>query len=269
MLMRVVRQVLPAFGEHHAVDLHLGIRPGHRHVLIHFRQPRAQGTDRPLQPAFAADVRLLMGKVPNFVAPVLQIHVPQPGALLDDQLDRAAMQAAAFERRARRFGQQRGLGTRLENHQRLAQVDAAVGHRRKRMQRLFEPHILGHVQQRAARPAGRVQRGELVLDTDRRRAVRKTAAADRRARAPAAPGCRTARPSLPTSDQAPPPRRWLFMLTARPPSSTPAANSACGCGKFGSRPMPVVLRQTEPIQLEQPNIGPHPLFVADRRHRQF
>ena len=39
MLMRVVRQMLPAFGEHHAVDLHLGVRPGHRHVLIHLGEP--------------------------------------------------------------------------------------------------------------------------------------------------------------------------------------------------------------------------------------
>src|SRR5215212_10770380 len=40
-------------------------------------------------------------------------------------------------------------------------------------------------------------------------------------------------------------------------------------GKFSSRTMPLVLWQTEPIQLEQPNIRPHPLFIADTRHRQF
>jgi hypothetical protein len=33
--------------------------------------------------------------------------------------------------------------------------------------------------------------------------------------------------------------------------------------------MSICLGQIEPIQLEQPNIGPHPLFIADTRHRQF
>ena len=53
--------------------------------------------------ALAADVGLLMGEVPDLVAPVLQVDVPQPGARLDDQLDRAAVQAAAVGLDAGRF----------------------------------------------------------------------------------------------------------------------------------------------------------------------
>ena len=49
MLQRVVRQVLLAFGEHHAVDLGVGAAADQRHVLIHLGQPAAQGGDRPLQ----------------------------------------------------------------------------------------------------------------------------------------------------------------------------------------------------------------------------
>ena len=56
MLVRVVREMLPAFGEHHAIDLHFGIRPGHRDVLIHFGQPAAERADRPLQSPLAADI---------------------------------------------------------------------------------------------------------------------------------------------------------------------------------------------------------------------
>ena len=65
--------------------------------------------------------------------------------------------------RAGRFGKQRRLGARLENHQRLAEIDAAIRNRRERMQRLIEPHVLRHVQQRAARPAGRVERRKLIF----------------------------------------------------------------------------------------------------------
>ncbi len=88
VLVRVVRKVLPTFGEHHAVDLHLGVGADQRHVLIHLGEPRAERADGPLQVPLAADVGLLMGEVPDLVVPVLQVDVSQPGSLFDDQFDR-------------------------------------------------------------------------------------------------------------------------------------------------------------------------------------
>ncbi len=49
MLQRVIREMLLAFGEHHAVDLHVGVFADQRHVLIDFGQAAAQGADGPLQ----------------------------------------------------------------------------------------------------------------------------------------------------------------------------------------------------------------------------
>ena len=62
MLQRVIRKVLLAFGEHHAVDLRVGACADQRHVLIDLRQPAAQGADRPLQRRVAIDQRLADGR---------------------------------------------------------------------------------------------------------------------------------------------------------------------------------------------------------------
>ena len=53
VLQRVIRKMLLAFGEHHAVDLRVGAVADQRHVLIDFGQPAAQRADGPLQLAVA------------------------------------------------------------------------------------------------------------------------------------------------------------------------------------------------------------------------
>ena len=42
VLQGVVGHVLPAFGEHHTVDLRLGAATDERHMLIHLGQPRSE-----------------------------------------------------------------------------------------------------------------------------------------------------------------------------------------------------------------------------------
>ncbi len=92
VLQRVIREMLLAFGEHHAVDLHVSIFAGEQHVLIHFRQAAAKCADGPLQLAGSFDACFLVGEVPDAGAPVLQVHVTELGACADDQFDRTAVQ---------------------------------------------------------------------------------------------------------------------------------------------------------------------------------
>ena len=100
VLQRVIRQVLLALGEHHAVDLGLGVWPGQRDVLVDLGQPLPRAPIVHCKRRVAADDGLLMGEVPDARAPVLQVHVPQPGAGADEQLDRAAVQVRRpFRRR--------------------------------------------------------------------------------------------------------------------------------------------------------------------------
>ena len=116
MLQRVVRQVLLALGEHHAVDLGIGAASDQGHVLIDLRQPAAQGGDRPLQRGVAIDQRLLMGKVPDAGGPVLQVDVAQPCARARATVRprRSASPARSFDQ-AGRLGQQRRLGPFLQD----------------------------------------------------------------------------------------------------------------------------------------------------------
>ncbi len=103
-----------------------------------------------------------MGEVPDARAPVLQVHVTQPGPGTDEDLDRTAVQARGRRIAAAGLGQQGRFGVLFEDHQAVAQVDSARREGREDVQRLGDGHAAGDVQQRAARPEGRVQRGELV-----------------------------------------------------------------------------------------------------------
>ena len=103
-----------------------------------------------------------MGEVPDARAPVLQVHVTQPGPGTDEDLDRTAVQARGRRIAAAGLGQQGRFGVLFEDHQAVAQVDSARREGREDVQRLVDGHAAGDVQQRAARPEGRVQRGELV-----------------------------------------------------------------------------------------------------------
>ena len=130
-------------------------------MLIHLGQPAAEGGDRPLQRRVAADERLLMGEVPDPVAPVLQVDVPQPGAGPTRISIAPQCKPSVFRTAAGRFGQQRRLGAFFEDHQRVAQIDAAVGQGREEYaaaRRSTTPR--GTYSSVPAGPAGRVQSGE-------------------------------------------------------------------------------------------------------------
>ena len=106
----------------------------------------------------------LRHEVVHVVRPVLDRRVPVPAALLDDDLD---------DRRVQRVGRvdRRGaaldvvhVGVLVDDDQRalelahVLRVDAEVG-----LERHLDPHARRHVDERPARPHGRVQRGELVV----------------------------------------------------------------------------------------------------------
>src|SRR5262245_20267238 len=99
MLQRVIRDVLLTFGEQHTV--HLALRPAadQLHVLVDFRHAAADRGDRPLDRGIASYNRLLMGKVPHAVAPVLQGYQPQPSGWSKNYFGRAAVKATAVLRR--------------------------------------------------------------------------------------------------------------------------------------------------------------------------
>ena len=163
VLVRVVGEVLRAVGEHHAIDL--GMRPfaDQGHMLIDLGQPAAQGADRPLQRGVAADQRFLMGEVPDAGAPILQIHVPQsaPGPTRISTAPQC--KPAAVGSMLAVSASTRGLGAFLQYDQGMAKIALPGRQRREHMQRPIDHDALGHVKHHAARPAGRMQRGKLVV----------------------------------------------------------------------------------------------------------
>ena len=113
------------------------------------------------------------------------------------------------------------------------------------------------------RPAGRVERRKLVLERI------DDVPLEERPQQVAVLGhqpcrdCRTARPAWPTSATSSPTHR------AAVDAHGPAAQLDAGRQQRvrqatcrGARAVPD--RAVEPIELEQPDVGPHPLFVADR-----
>src|SRR5438105_2143697 len=94
MLERVIRDVLLALGEEHAIDLTLGPAADELDVLIDLRQAAADRGDGPLDRGIAADDRFLMSEVPDAMTPVLQGNEAQPGLWAENHLRRAAVEAA-------------------------------------------------------------------------------------------------------------------------------------------------------------------------------
>ena len=192
MLQGVVSEMLLALGEHHPVDLATRPLPDQLDVLIDFRQTAADGTVRPLQGRIAIDDRPLLGKVPDAVPPVLQVHIPQMRARGQQQLDAAAMQTARFLVQAFGLLQQRGLRPLFQHHQRVPQVHASGLEDRQRVERFLHNHAAGDVEEMAARPESRVQRGELVVTGNPRRDTSNAAR-------PGPPAARTSSSRLPKS----------------------------------------------------------------------
>ena len=165
MLERVVDEVLPAFGEHHTIHLGVCMAARQGHVLRHLRHSAAECAERPLQPAVLVDDRLLPGKVPYARVPILQVHHPQEGALADHDFRAAAMEAAGRARgsaAAGRFGEERGLGAFTEHDEHVRGIDATRADRRHDRQRFTNLHAGRHVEHGARPVKRRVQRREPV-----------------------------------------------------------------------------------------------------------
>ena len=111
--------------------------------------------------------RALGDEVVDVVRPVLDGRVAAAAALLHDDLDdRGVQRVGAVDRRGAALDVVH-VGVLVDDDQRALElahvlgVDPEVG-----LQRDLDVHALGHVDERAARPHGGVQRGELVV-TDR------------------------------------------------------------------------------------------------------
>ena len=128
------------------------------------RQPAAEVAVDPLHERIAVGHRPLGDQVVNVVGPVLNRRVPAASAALDDDLDHRRVQALARIHRGRAALDVMHLGPFVDDDQRplelphLLGVDAEIG-----LQRELDLHALRHVDERAARPDGRVERRELVV----------------------------------------------------------------------------------------------------------
>ena len=124
VLQRVVGNVLPCLGEHHAIDLTVGSGANKVNSLIDFGEHRAHCGQCPLQCCITINRCFLMGKVIGFVPPFLQVDIPQMGTGFLNQFDRTQMQARCVGRRAVALVQHGRLSAFFQNDQRVGCVGA-------------------------------------------------------------------------------------------------------------------------------------------------
>ncbi len=264
VLQRVIRQVLLALGEHGAVDLRVGSLAHQGHVLIDFCQPAAQGGDGPLQAAIALDLAALVGEVPDSGRPVLQVDVAQPGARLDDQFDAPQVQARCVGLGAGGLGQHGGLGAVFQHDQGVAQVGCAGRERREHVQRAIDRDPARHVQHRAPRPPGGMQRRELVgrrIDHPGLQVrLEQIAVLDQRIFQAVEHHALPREPCVqPRADRMTVERQGLAGQIHAPGQQTLGRRHA------GRR----LGQKAEPVQPQQTDVGPHPLFFAAAGQRQL
>ena len=144
----------------------LAPRAGLHHVdrRIFHRQSAAQIAVDPFHQGAFVGHRPLGDQIVNVVGPILNRGVATAGVLLDDDLDHGRVQAfGGVHRRGTAFDVV-DLGPFVDDDQRpfelahVLGVDAEVG-----LQGKFDLHALGHVDERAAGPDRRVERGELIV----------------------------------------------------------------------------------------------------------
>ncbi len=145
-------------------DLAAGARLHHVDGRVLHRQPAAQVAVDPLHQRIAVGHGPLGHQVVDVVGPVLDRRVAAAGAAADDDLDHGRVQALGRVHRGGAALDVMHLGPFVDDDQRPLElahvlgVDAEIG-----LQRELDLHALGHVDERAARPDGRVERGELVV----------------------------------------------------------------------------------------------------------
>ena len=108
-----------------------------------------------------ANFGFLVTEVPNFLAPVLQVHVSQVGSIADEQFDGTAVhRGSRFV--AGRFGQHGRFRTFFNHDQRVTQITATVGHQAGNMNRLIHRHVSRNVQEHAVGPHRSMQRRKAI-----------------------------------------------------------------------------------------------------------
>ena len=156
--------VLARRGEGDRQDLAAGARLHHVHGRILHRQPAAEVAVDPFHHGALVGHGPLGHQVVDVVGPVLDRRVAAAGVLLDDDLDHGRVQAFGGVHRGRAAFDVVHAGPFIDDDQRPLElahvlgVDAEIG-----LQREFDLHALGHVDERPARPDGRVEGRELVV----------------------------------------------------------------------------------------------------------
>ena len=242
----------------HAVDLtaRRPRRPGH--VLIDLGQPAAQGADGPLQRGIAVDQGLLVGEVPDAVAPVLQVDVAQIRASRPTRIS-IAPQCRPPSVWPPDWPSRPGPSPRL-----LLPGRPACGRNPRRPRSApkacagaFDDHAARHVQAHVRPTSRRRARRRTCRGTDRDPPlqVRPQAFAvfgDQRVEAAEEHAVSAQRASrLPATGE-------LSKAVDCPARSTPSLSD--GTRRLGSRVQ--THRQGELVQPEQPNVGPRPFFLA-------
>ena len=159
-----VGEVLPPRGEHDAVDLGSRPFPGQRDLLVDLRQPRPEAADRPLQRGVGTDQGPFPAEVPGGVVPVLDVDEPQFRPAPDEDFHGPDVQARRIAALAPGGLADEGrLGPLFEHDERVVHVHRPrAGERDEAEQRGLHLDPLGHIEQRPARPEGRMQGREGV-----------------------------------------------------------------------------------------------------------
>ena len=156
--------MLAGGGKRDREDFAASARLHHVHGRILHRQPAAQVAVDPFHQRAFVGHGPLGHQVVNVVGPVLDGGVAAAGVLFDDDLDHGRVQAFGGVHRGGAALDIVHLGPFVDDDQRPLElphvlgVDAEIG-----LQRKLDLHALGHVDERPARPDGRIEGRELVV----------------------------------------------------------------------------------------------------------
>ena len=90
-----------------------------------------------------------MCKVPNFVAPVLQIDESQVGSVANDQFDSTAMESLIAFTQGSGFSQHSCFRTFIDDNERMSKIRSSIAQQTLDMNRLFDDDVAWHVKDRA------------------------------------------------------------------------------------------------------------------------
>ncbi len=202
-----------------------------------------------------------MREVPDAAGPILQIHVAQFRAGTQQQFHGPAVQARGRLGRAGGFGQQGRFGAVFEDNQRVPEIARAGSEHREHVQRFVDRHAAGHVQQRAAGPGGGVQGREFIgSHVERAKQMRANQIA-------------VLFDELIEAAEEHAPLAPLFVQAGRVRAAIdgrdlPAQLNAVRQQRVNRGRGGCLGGKSELIPAKQPDVGPHPFFVALAGGRQ-